>query len=367
MSRVHGADVLDSAEKTGISESDITDFSSNVNIFLPDLDYHKIFLQAKKRLSLYPDMSYRKLRQSAASHYSVKKEHIVPGNGASELIYLINRLPEFLSIGIVDPTFCEYERAARIAGKTVIHFSFEEIDGIIRGELPEEKKFPDLLIICNPNNPTAEIRSLEKLLEICGQRGAHLLVDETFLDFQRNEVFSLMPRIEDSQNLSLLKALTKYPAMTGLRLGFLLSSNRAMISQLWEYKEPWSVNCLAEQAAIELFDERGRSHLEIFRKKTQSYYEEESRRLRLLYGRIEQVKKISEGRANYLLLEFEKGISSESMKTFLLQQKGFLVRSCTDFRGLDERYLRIAVKERPKNDALFEAIKEYLHLRGLHI
>lgn len=357
--RVHGADVADNAQRLGIREADIVDFSSNVNIFLPDLDYEKIFRRTKEAISHYPDLSYRKLRQAVAGAYGQKEDQVVPGNGASELIYLINRLPMFSSVGIVNPTFCEYERAARSGKKRVLSFRFAEIDSIMEQGSSAELSFPDLLILCNPNNPTGLIRDAEKLLDLCRERGTHLLVDETFLDFQKNESFSLLGFLQEYPNLSVLKAVTKYQALTGVRLGYLFSSEKKLISQLWECKEPWSVNCLAEQTAIELFSDKNRELREDFRQRTQGYYSVESKRLHSLYSGLRTIKKVFEGRANYLLLKFEKGISGILLKDLLLQKKGFLVRTCTDFQGLDDRYLRIAIKHKAQNDALFSAISQY--------
>lgn len=360
--RVHGADLLDCSEKYAVAEESIIDFSSNVNIFLPELDYEAIFREAMSEVSRYPDLQYRKLRQSLASYYRLSEESIVPGNGASELIYLLMKIEKFQRIGIVQPTFSEYERGAEVAGKQVCSFRFSQIEAILGGEAGiSEEVWQDLdcLILCNPNNPTGQIINLEKLPAFLADRGVHLMVDETFIDFMDNRKYSLMDLLPRYSNLSILKAVTKYHALTGLRLGYLFTDNSEFNRGLWELKEPWTVNCVAESAARALFDQRSCCILDEFDKKSSAYYSREVPRVKRIYENYDFVRKVSNSVTNFLLLELEEGFSGNYLKETLFRKHGFLIRTCQDFRGLSDSFIRIGIKEKEKNDRLSEAILQF--------
>lgn len=357
--RVHGADVSACSQKYAMEESSITDFSSNVNIFLPKLDDRQIYWNGWQKVSRYPDIEYRKLRQSIADYYSCSDEIVIPGNGASELIYLMTRSDKFSCIGIVHPTFSEYERGARIAGKRIRYFSFPDIEEILFAQSSVDETVwedVDCLILCNPNNPTGKILNLDRLPAFLKERRVHLMVDETFIDFMDNERYSLMKHLHQSSNLSILKAVTKYYALTGLRLGYLLVSDSELCEGLWSIKEPWTVNCMAESAASVLFASGNRSELERFDRESKAYYTEEVARLRTLYLKESFVRSVSESVTNFLLIKLAKGMSGARLKEDLLKNYGFLIRTCTDFEGLDDSFIRIAVKEKEKNDLLAKAI-----------
>lgn len=355
--RTHGADVLDLVERFGGNRDPIVDFSSNVNIFSPVLNFQKIFQKTKERLNQYPDLSYRKLRSAIGSHYKVDSRQIVLGNGASELIYLIARSPRFHHVGIVEPTFSEYERGVMVSGGKVRKLCFEQIDRIMDGEEDAILDGLDLLILCNPNNPTGEIRNLEPFIRILNQKSIFTLVDETFIDFTDNKSYSLLPFLKKYPTLSILKAVTKYHALTGLRLGYLFTAHPSLADELWENKEPWSVNCLAENTAIEMFSEENKSMLELFRKKTQNYYQQEISRLRSRYFNEEYILKISDTVTNFFLFKLDMPMTGYELKETLFREYGYLIRLCADFEGLDDKWVRIAVKEPHLNDALLDAIR----------
>lgn len=359
--RVHGADISTCSKKYGIDEGSIIDFSSNVNIFLPTLDRQKIDWEGWQKVSRYPDIEYRNLRKGIGDYYGCAQDGVIPGNGASELIYLLTRWEVFRCIGIVQPTFSEYERGARIAGKRVRYFSFADIENILSGK-PDvaEEVWEDLdcLILCNPNNPTGKILDLEKLPTFLEERKVHLMVDETFIDFMDNERYSLMKHLHRSSNLSILKAVTKYYALTGLRLGYLFVNDSELCEGLWSIKEPWTVNCMAESAASVLFALESRSELEIFDRESKAYYTEEVARLRTLYLKESFVRSVSDSATNFLLIGLTKGMTGTRLKEDLLRKNRFLIRTCTDFRGLDDTFIRIAVKEKEKNDLLIKAMRD---------
>lgn len=368
-SSCHGGNILDWSEKYGFLEKDIIDFSSNVNIFSPEIDFDKVIPQVFTSINKYPDIRYRQLCQCIANQYKLEEWMVIPGNGASELIFLMTGLSSFGSIGIFQPTFSEYHRSAQIFGKNIVPLDFGIIDQINDGSYDnyeEDFKELDLVVLCNPNNPSGEIKDIKRLIQAMEKRHIFTMVDETFIDFLPNDRYSVMNLVQSLPHLCVLKAVTKYHSLTGVRLGYLFSSNQNLIDSLWQRKEPWTVNCFAEQIAIELFSLSGNNQLKEFKKKTQRYYEHELNRIKEKYATMDYVKQVSQSRANYLLIELKEKISGTLLKESLFEQKGFLIRSCIDYDGLGDSHIRIAIKNEAANDKLYDAISNLVVTKRVH-
>ncbi len=176
----HGADVLETIKKYGVEK--LMDFSSNVNIFTPAKIEQLIQEIKAEDLAKYPDIHYTQLRDKLSKKYKLASEQIIVGNGSTELIFLLARNAN--RIGIINPTFGEYQRAAEIFGKEVVHFFYDEqfqlhIDSI-------DLQNVDLLFVCNPNNPSGNTNSLVELIKKAEITNTLVMVDETFMDFVEN-------------------------------------------------------------------------------------------------------------------------------------------------------------------------------------
>ena len=349
--RVHGADTKASSKMLNIDESEIIDFSSNVNIFTSQIDFQAIFSNITTTLNKYPDINYEELRNTLSNIYNVKSSNIIPGNGATELIYLIMKLPQIEKIGIFHPTFCEYERAAKISGKNPVDLSFDLLKQENEALLQNAIEDLDMVVICNPNNPTGEIKNLSKLIDIANKNSTLVFVDETFIDFTDNKEYSMLGQINNYNNVIILKAITKFYAMPGARLGYIFTSNENLIDMLWQYKEPWTINVFAEQLVKHL-------QTEIITSKTHYYYKDEIKRLISIYEDMNV--KTKQSVTNYLLLRLPTGFSGTAIKAVLLKNYKLLIRTCTDFRGLDDTYIRIAIKDSKSNTLLANAIRQIL-------
>ena len=355
--RHHGADVIASSLKYGIDSDDILDFSSNVNIFSCEIDYDKVIASASKAINSYPDIGYTNLRKKLSKVYDVDEEYIIPGNGATELIYLVMRLPGINHIGIFDPTFCEYKRAAGISGKNIRSLSFDLLDKDNNEMLEKEIDKLDMIVICNPNNPTGEIRDIETLLDVADKKNVRVFADETFIGFTENIGFSLMSKIKKHRNLIVLKAATKLHSVPGIRLGYAFTSDAQFMELMWRYKEPWTVNVFAEAISDHIYCDE-------LLNKTKEYYKKEIIRLKKMYTDTGCIT-CSDTTTNFLLLRFENrfdnNMTSHHLKEYLLKNHKILIRDCSEFEGLDESYIRIAIKEDYKNDRLYMAIKNFIN------
>jgi threonine-phosphate decarboxylase len=353
---VHGGDVLDAADKSGLRREEILDFSSNVNPLGPSEKALEAAKKGFKEIPAYPDSNSFELRQAIASHFSgISKNNVVIGNGSTELMYLFAEA--FLKKGevalIPAPTFGEYENAVRKTGETVKSVKLDENFNVDGSVYIREMAGAKMVFLCNPNNPTSILipnETLTGIVERAMEQDSLVFLDEDFLEFVENEkALSLISKIKHYPNLFILRSFTKIFALTGLRVGYGIASEE-IINVLSCAKIPWNVNCLAQAAAVEaLKDEQ---HLRVTRELIKK---EKSR----LLTELEQFRslRVYPPDANFFFIDVRKsGLTATELADKLLQ-KGILIRDCTSFRGLDQYYVRVAVKTRYDNERLIEALK----------
>jgi len=346
----HGADVENAKSKYGIT--DILDYSSNVNIFSPESIDGILNNITSKDLNYYLDPNYIDLRKKIAKKYILDKGNIIVGNGSTELMFLVMRMKNIKKIGIFQPTFGEYERAALIEEKTIINLFYDNDFNINIDELSKEIKSLDLLVVCNPNNPSGNANKIEKILDLCKENETILMVDETFMDFLYNsEQYSLVDKIPYYDNLIIIRALTKFHALTSVRLGYAISSP-SLINEIWKYKEPWTVNIFAQRLIDVIFDQS-------FYSKSKKYYHDEIARFSKILSGIKGIT-VYPTQTNFILIRIDEGQNASQIKEEMIKKHGILIRNCSNFNGLDERFIRINIKKREQNDYFFECFKNVI-------
>jgi threonine-phosphate decarboxylase len=353
---VHGAEVLGAAEESGLKPHEILDFSSSVNPLGPSKKALEAAKKAFSQIEAYPDSNSTELRQVIANHFcSINKQNVVVGNGSTELMYLFAET--FLKKGetalIPAPTFGEYESAVRKTGETPKFLKLGKSLNVQAVPFKTEISGAKIIFLCNPNNPTSMLIPKETLTDIIEKALEHdslVFLDEDFLEFVEEEKsLTRIGKINAYPNLFILRSFTKIFGLTGLRVGYGIA-NEEIINVLSCAKIPWNVNCLAQAAAVvALKDEE---HLYVTReliKKEKVWLNAELSK----FGSF----KFSMPDANFFFINIRKsGLTASQLKSKLLKQ-GILIRDCTSFRGLDEFYVRIAVKTRVENEQLIEAIK----------
>jgi threonine-phosphate decarboxylase len=350
----HSVDIYSVMEKRGVSQNALIDFSASVN---PLGTPKKVILEIKKglrNLIHYPDMNATKLREKLGNTYDIDPQSIICGNGCTELIHLIPRTMGFRKILIVQPTFSDYERACRIARPECIatyyildrnnDFDVEPqalIDTAVINNV-------EAVFICNPNNPTGRLLQYDGLMEIAQamrKQKSYFIVDESFIDFSSGKSFADI--VEKNPYVIVLKSLTKFYALAGLRLGFGIFPIH-IAKMLKECKEPWTVNSLAQAAGIAALNES----------------DFKNRAMKLINGQKKVLEKgfknlgmeFIPSHANYYLL-----FTPDAPKiTEQLESNGILVRGCSNFKGLDHRYLRVSVKSQRDNKILLKYMKGFL-------
>ena len=333
-----------------LDDPNIIDFSSNVT----PLGAPKSVLTVLKRkigmISSYPDSNSHKLEQSIQKYTKLPSSNIVIGNGATELIYnfcsafLSQNTPVFMAI----PTFGEYQSASILNGCNVDHFKTMSLEKDIDDFI---KKIPKngCVFVCNPNNPTGELLSrdlIAKIISNSKKKSSLVFLDECFIEMTPGKTESIISSIKKFDNLFVLRSLTKSFGLAGLRIGYGIGSKQ-MISILKKIKIPWSVNALAQEGAIAALNNL--SHLQ----KSKSIIKKESKYLKQRISDIDGFK-CYDTSTNFLLIHTR--LNSTSLQKKLLRKR-ILIRDCKNFQGLDNNYIRVAVKTRKENNALLKELK----------
>jgi threonine-phosphate decarboxylase len=341
----HGGDVFRASRETGIPVSGIIDFSASINPLGVPASVAAVIRESIGYLPHYPDPFADELALHLGAHLGLEPGTILCGNGSTELIYLAARALSPRKVLIPAPTFSEYERACAIQRGTsyVLHAlapgsNFDiDVDAFI-GSLAG----CDMVFLCNPNNPTGLVLKKDAVLAIADaadRNSCYLVVDEAFIDFAPEH--SVIHEVARHSHLIVLRSLTKFYALSGLRVGYGVFP-AGLYESIKKYKEPWTVNTLAQKAGITAIHDRDYSA----RTMTVIHDGKQFLEQGLQNLDIEYIPSA----ANYYLLKL--GNAPDTIAA--LRKKGILVRDCSNFAGLDGTFVRIAVKSERDNAALLK-------------
>ena len=340
---IHGGDVY--------KYDHCLDFSANCNPLGTPQSVKQAIIDSVEDLSDYPRVGCGPLKEAIADYEYTKKEYLICGNGAADLIFSLSRALNPKKALLPAPTFAEYEQALVSVGCEISRYYLkEENDFCIQKDYPDvlKREKPDIIFLCNPNNPTGllvEKPLLEKILKRCQELDILMAVDECFLDFVPTpEKYTLKEYLETYDNLFLLKAFTKRYAMAGVRLGYGLCGNKRLLEKIEGVCQPWNVSSMAQAAGLAALQER--EYVEKGRQVTfqeLAYLKEELAALGYL---------VYPSQANYVFFTGPADLYEK------LEQKKILIRDCSNYTGLSKGYYRVAVKKHEENQQLIRALKE---------
>lgn len=349
---LHGGNFERAMERYDISLDEIIDFSANINPLGISPKIKEVLVKNIDQLSCYPDPECKEAKKEISRYFKIDYENIILGNGSTELIYLIVQTLKAKKVLIPIPTFCEYERALNNNNVSINFYKLKEKQEFLISinEIISQLVGIDLVFLCNPNNPTGTFLPRKEMLTLVKEiqrRKIFLVLDEAFIDLHEEESF--VKEVKNYDHLIILRSLTKFFGLPGLRIGFGVSSSE-LIKKLEVQKIPWGVNYLAQIAVREVLrDEKFISKSRFFLLKEKEF----------LYRELSNIKglKAYKPSANFVFLKLLGNISSEKLKE-QLAKKGILIRDCSNFRGLEkEKFIRIAVRTRKENLKLLEQLK----------
>jgi len=353
MTIAHGGNVYEIATQLGCAPEEILDYSASINPLGPPPGLLELLGETFLRLQHYPDIQNRVLVESIARYHGVSVDQVVVGNGSTELIYW---LPQALGIKkalILLPTFGEYQKAFELQGVQLAklyalpHENFqptvEQLDELF------DKFAPEAILFTHPGSPAGTFlpSAVREWLIAKGKRGkVFCIVDEVFIDFCEEE--SLKGFLGDLDHLVIIRSMTKFYGLPGLRLGYLLTSE-LLAARLRHFLPPWSVNTYAQVAGPYCFKQRE------YREKTLALIARERTRMIAHLAALEGFR-VFPGEANYLLMRLGRNLAAARLQQDLLASHRILIRDCRSFEGLDGAYVRFAVRLRDQNGRLLEAL-----------
>lgn len=349
MELVHGGDWAGYRAEFGC---DALDFSANVSPLGLPAGVAAAITNALPTADRYPDPLCRELRAALAGAEGVPADWILCGNGAADLIFRLALAVRPRRALLPAPTFAEYEAALQTVGCAVQRvFLREENEFAVTEEFidavtPET----DIVFLCQPNNPTGQVTPparVERLVRRCAECGAVLVVDECFLDFLPDrDAWTAKQLLRDAPQLIILKAFTKLYAMAGVRLGYALCGDAALLEKMRGAGQPWAVSSLAQAAGLAALQET--AYAGAVRALTAE------QRPRMAAGLRALGLRVMDGQANYLLFRATPDFGEK------LRRRGAVVRSCANYPGLDAAWYRTAVRTAEENTRLLQIMGEIL-------
>ncbi len=354
--QAHGGNLVWAAALAGCSPCAILDFSASISPLGLSANVLAAIQSQFGNIQHYPDPNYGDLRNALGHYHQLSSEWIMPGNGSAELLTLAGRELAELGLGatvLLTPAFGDYYRALAAYDAKVLEFSLllnNPLSEVLnKGQTDNGQMTSNQgLILNNPHNPTGRLFRREEVLPLL-DKFALVVVDEAFMDFlPLDEEQSLLGVVQDYPNLVILRSLTKFYCLPGLRLGYAIAHPSRL--QRWKnWRDPWSVNCFAAAAGIAAVQDRE------FQQKTWDWLPLVRRQLFDGLAQIPGLKPY-ESAANFLLVESE--YSCDRIQEMLLKKYKILIRDCHSFSELRDRFFRVAVRTISENQLLLSALQE---------
>lgn len=333
--QIHGGDIY--------RNPGVIDFSVNSNPLGVQKEVMSALENNLEKIAHYPDIQCEALIREICRFEQVEPDQVLCGNGAAELFFAAAMAKKPGTVLLPVPSFAEYERALRPVGARIREYflrpeqEFQVTEEILDAITPEI----DLLILCNPNNPTGQVISrplLVRILKRCQEQQVTLLLDECFVDFlDRPDEVTMTGYLKEYPELLIVKAFTKTFCMPGLRLGYALCGDDGLLEKMEGCLQPWNVSVPAQIAGAAAMH-----HGETYLKETRKFLKKERERMR---SEMEKAgDRVIGSSANYLFFTSRAGLDEKALEA------GFLIRDCGNYRGLTEGYYRVAVRTKEENE-----------------
>ncbi len=353
----HGGDIHNLSISLGKQPYEILDFSANINPLGPPEWLSDHILEQIEQLKHYPSPYAETLKDIAAKYYGASKQEVLAGNGSTEILYNLPRICSLKKAIIPSPAYVDYERVCQINQIEIAPFPLlpEKDFKLDLSGLEKALATPSLVFLAQPNNPTGQTLNVSQIKNIASNNPQSLfIIDEAFADFIPDlERLSL----DRTPNMLILLSLTKFYAIPGLRLGLAIG-HTSLVNELNKIMPPWSVNGLAQAVGIRCLKDF------VFQKKSKNQVQNLRKSMREELNRIKQLT-VFPSKANYFLCRIEKqGLQANDLRQRLLQEDSIVIRDCSNYRGLDERYFRVAVRKNSENQKLISALNRHLNVQG---
>ena len=356
----HGSDIEEVSSYYNIPKDSIVCFGANVNSLGLSANVKEKLAANLDLITRYPDRNYTSLKETIAEYCGIHSENIIVGNGSTELISLLIQTRRPKSALLVAPTYSEYGRELSLIGGKESYYSLKK-ENAFKLDIDDFCKTiesgHDLVILCNPNNPTSSALTtdeIEIILKTCKKCNSFLMIDETYVEFAPEiSRISAMSLIDRWDNLMILRGISKFYAAPGLRFGYGATSNLEFLEHLKTFQNPWSLNHLAAFAGEEMFKDHD------YFNKTRNLILSERERIQSELQKIPMIK-IYPALANFFLIELLcSDTTSKDLFEFFIRQ-GLMIRDCSSFKELDGEFFRFCIMSPEDNTRLLDQLKSFI-------
>ncbi len=350
----HGGNIFEFSKRLNISPSKIIDSSASLVPFsTPKFVLKSFYTELKnERFRYYPENNQQELKNIIGSFHNIDPDNILPGNGASELITWVGYEASKLGINCIPiPSFVDYERSLKSWDAKYI---FEELPKDWSNQNPQSfPLFPnsDVIWITNPHNPSGQLWSKESIKKLL-LKYKLIICDEAFLSITpQGEKESLISLVKDFDNLIVIRSLTKLFSIAGLRLGYLVCNSK-LVYKLNARRDPWPLNSFAIKAGITLLNNK--KEYRKWTKKIHSWINIEKDWITSKISKINELR-VFNSSTNFFLI---KSRNSMTPNINYLASQGILIRDCSSFRSLNNKWARISIQKHSQNKRIFSAIQK---------
>ncbi len=344
----HGANLYDLSSEYGFSKDEIMDFSSNINPFGASKLAKEYVINNIDSVSIYPDPSYNNLKCSISNYCSCSRDNIVLGSGATELISAFIETIKPKSALLLSPVYSEYEKELKKINTNITkYFSKREDDFVIDiNDLINfiKKDTYDLIIICNPNNPTGFTFSKYDIEKLLSSTNAFVMVDETYVEFTDMNTYSCGSLVDNVSNLFVIRGTSKFFSTPGIRLGYGLISNTLVKDRINSNLDLWNINIFASMMGEIMFEDK------LFLDSTYDLITLERNYLLNELRKFDDFN-VFDSKGNFILCEIKSRCMTSSMLRAKLLKDKIIIRDCSSFEGLDKYFFRVCILS-PQNNRL---------------
>ncbi|MDO5040532.1 MAG: histidinol-phosphate transaminase [Peptoniphilus sp.] len=355
MKNKHGANIFDISRQYGYDLKDIADFSSNINPMGASPRAKKYLIENIDMVSTYPDTDYVELKNAMVEYSGARAENILLFSGTTEGIVNYIKLINPKRAMLLSPCYSEYERELKRINSEIFYYDLMEeqefkinVADII--DQIQEKKV-EMLVFANPNNPTGTILKRDEIEKILQNTTVKILLDETYVEFTDTDVFSSVPLTERYENLFVVRGVSKFFSMPGIRLGYGISSSQEIKDSVNNAEILWNINIFADIMGRESFLDRP------YQREVYEFITDQRELMVKELRKIEDIK-VFDSYGNFVLSKILKDKTAAQLREYLLKY-GMVVRDCSNFKNLSDKYFRFCILKKEQNQKLLRGIEEF--------
>jgi threonine-phosphate decarboxylase len=353
----HGGNKTALARELGCHVDEIVDMSANINPLGPPERIRQVIQDHLSAIEHLPEPDARSMVQGFAGYHDIDPDTVIAGNGTTWFIYTLPLALQSQNVLILGPTYSDYADACRMHRIEPGILPASPDNGFVPDldAVSQRAVYADLVFICNPNNPTGVLLDPGFIITLLQRHPRTcFVVDESYLPFvEDSHAFSLI-RAGRFPNLLVLSSMSKIFAIPGLRTGF-LNGPRPLIEKVAAYCQPWQVNALAQAVINDIYNHP--EQIVPFYEKTRDFIAREKQWFLKEAADIPGLSPVA-GHTGFVLSRLKHHTAPRVCRQ--VGQDRILIRDCSNFQGLDHRFVRFSFKDRESNQRLVDSLKKAL-------